>query len=252
MALTEREVLAQHDGASDAALLARSVDQPDCFAALFDRHAPALYRYIARRLGPDAADDLVSEAFLIAFRRRGSFDGSQSDARPWLYGIVTNLIGRHRRDEVRFLRAIARTGTDPARAAGDALPALPECKTLRSFVNVDGGQTYRCAECEWFWSLTAGSPAGTATAPLAQGGTAVTVTSGGAAFTSGMQVLYDSGTSAEVLNVGPGATGMSVPVSAAVKAHTAGATFGKLVTSSTLGGVGQLAVPQLPGISVVN
>lgn len=112
--VTEREVLAQHDGASDAALLAQSVDQPDCFAALFDRHAPTLYRYIARRLGPDAADDLVSEAFLIAFRRRGSFDGSQSDARPWLYGIVTNLIGRHRRDEVRFLRAIARTGTDPA------------------------------------------------------------------------------------------------------------------------------------------
>jgi hypothetical protein len=128
----------------------------------------------------------------------------------------------------------------------------PKCKTLRSFVNVDGGLTYRCAGCEWFWSLTAGSPAGTATAPLAQGGTAVTVASGGAAFTSGMRVLYDSGTSAEVLNVDPGATGTSVPVSAAVKAHLTAATFGKLVLAPTLGGVGQQAVPQLPGISGVN
>ncbi len=28
--------------------------------------------------------------------------------------LATRLIGRHRRDEVRFLRAIARTGVDPA------------------------------------------------------------------------------------------------------------------------------------------
>ena len=33
---------------------------------------------------------------------------------PWLYGIATRLIGRHRRAEVRFFRAIARTGVDPA------------------------------------------------------------------------------------------------------------------------------------------
>jgi hypothetical protein len=130
--------------------------------------------------------------------------------------------------------------------------SCPKCKTLRSFVNADGGVTFRCSGCEWFWSLTAGSPSGTATAPLAQGGTAITVASGGASFTSGMQVLYDTGASAEVLTVGPGATGTSVPVSAAVKAHLTGATFGKLVLTPTLNGAGQQAVPQLPGISGIN
>ncbi len=84
---------------------------------LFDRHAPEISRYIARRLGPDAADDLVAETFLVAFRKRGHYDMACPDARPWLYGIATRLIGRHRRDEVRFFRAIARTGVDPAAAA---------------------------------------------------------------------------------------------------------------------------------------
>jgi len=98
----------------DAALIARSLHAPECFGVLFDRHAPAIGRYIARRLGPDAADDLVAETFLVAFRRRGHYDLAHGDARPWLYGIATRLIGRHRRQEVRFFRAIARTGADPA------------------------------------------------------------------------------------------------------------------------------------------
>jgi len=98
----------------DAALIARSLHAPECFGVLFDRHAPAIGRYVARRLGPDAADDLVAETFLVAFRRRGHYDLTHGDARPWLYGIATRLIGRHRRQEVRFFRAIARTGVDPA------------------------------------------------------------------------------------------------------------------------------------------
>ncbi|MEU4621085.1 RNA polymerase sigma factor [Actinoplanes sp. NPDC023801] len=82
----------------DAALLR------DDFAALFDRHAPYIHRYLARRLGDQQADDLVAETFLTAFRRRDSFRPDQRDARPWLYGIATRLVAQHRRDEVRRLR----------------------------------------------------------------------------------------------------------------------------------------------------
>jgi hypothetical protein len=32
---------------------------------------------------------------------------------PWLYGIATDLIGRHRRNEVRLYQAAARTRADP-------------------------------------------------------------------------------------------------------------------------------------------
>jgi RNA polymerase sigma factor (sigma-70 family) len=38
---------------------------------------------------------------------------TREDARTWLYGIATNLIRRHRRDEVRLLSALERTGLDP-------------------------------------------------------------------------------------------------------------------------------------------
>jgi RNA polymerase sigma factor (sigma-70 family) len=39
--------------------------------------------------------------------------GVPPGARPWLYGIAANVIGKYRRAEVRMLRAFARTGADP-------------------------------------------------------------------------------------------------------------------------------------------
>ena len=98
----------------DAGLIAESCRVPERFGAVFDRHAAAIHGYISRRLGRDAADDLVAETFLVAFRQRGGYDQDQPSARPWLYGIATRLISRRRREEVRFFRAIARTGIDPS------------------------------------------------------------------------------------------------------------------------------------------
>src|SRR5580658_4194312 len=75
--------------------------------------ATLIQLYVVRRLGANAADDIVAETFLLAFRQRASYDLARTDARPWLYGIATNLIGRHRRAEIRLYRALARTGADP-------------------------------------------------------------------------------------------------------------------------------------------
>jgi RNA polymerase sigma factor (sigma-70 family) len=101
------------DDPVDAALIERSRHDPEAFAGLYDRHAAPLHRYAARRLGPGAADDIVADTFLDAFRKRHRYDLSVRDARPWLYGIAANLIGKHSRAEVRMLRAYARTGADP-------------------------------------------------------------------------------------------------------------------------------------------
>src|SRR5204862_67091 len=53
-------------------------------------------------------------------RKRHRYDPSISDARPWLYGIAANLIGKHSRAEVRMLRAYARSGADPVLAGAFA------------------------------------------------------------------------------------------------------------------------------------
>jgi RNA polymerase sigma factor (sigma-70 family) len=101
MTMAERDGLA---AAGDAEVIERSWREPERFAVLFDRHAPLIHRYAARRIGAEAADDLVAETFLTAFGKRRRYDTGYPDARPWLYGIATNLIGQHRRDELRQYR----------------------------------------------------------------------------------------------------------------------------------------------------
>jgi len=93
---------------SDAELIASSCAQPEVFGALFDRHATVLFRYLVRRAGVDEADSMLGDVFRIAFEKRATYDSARPDARPWLYGIATNLLARHRRREARRLRATAR------------------------------------------------------------------------------------------------------------------------------------------------
>jgi RNA polymerase sigma-70 factor (ECF subfamily) len=59
---------------------------------LFERYFASVHRYISQRLGPDLADDLAAETFVVAFEGRASYDPLRPDARPWLLGIATNLV----------------------------------------------------------------------------------------------------------------------------------------------------------------
>jgi RNA polymerase sigma-70 factor, ECF subfamily len=96
---------------SDADCLARSLNEPTAFELIFDRHFGAVHRYLHRRAGRDLADELTAETFALAFSRRGSCRASGS-VLPWLYGIATHLLHRHRRSERRQLHAYSRSGVD--------------------------------------------------------------------------------------------------------------------------------------------
>jgi RNA polymerase sigma-70 factor, ECF subfamily len=82
------------------------------FVGIFDRHFQSIYRYALRRAGEAVAEDIASETFLVAFDRRNSYRTDQLDARPWLFGIATNLMRRRRRAEESTLRAYARSGVE--------------------------------------------------------------------------------------------------------------------------------------------
>ncbi|WP_214416205.1 RNA polymerase sigma factor [Sphaerisporangium fuscum] len=96
----------------DSTVIANSLDQPELFAVVFDRHADEIFRYASRRLGADLAEDVVAEVFLVAFRGRARYDGSRPDSRPWLYGIATNVVSQHRRAERRRTQMMARVAPD--------------------------------------------------------------------------------------------------------------------------------------------
>jgi RNA polymerase sigma-70 factor (ECF subfamily) len=96
---------------SDAAVIARSRADSQAFSTIVDRHFVTIHRYLARRIGSDRADDLAAQAFAIAFRRRGDFDEDAGSARPWLFGIATNVLRNDLRSERRMLAAIARLDT---------------------------------------------------------------------------------------------------------------------------------------------
>ncbi len=103
---------------SDAELIGASLDRPDDFAGVFDRHADEIHAYVGRRLGPEHADDVTAETFLLAFRKRHRYDPARPDARPWLYGIASRLISGHRRSEMRRLKAFARAANREERPPG--------------------------------------------------------------------------------------------------------------------------------------
>jgi RNA polymerase sigma factor (sigma-70 family) len=88
------------------------------FEAVFEAEFASLHRYLARRVGPAAADELAAETFAVAFRNWDRVDPARS-VRPWLYGIAANLMRHHWRKERRMLRAYARTGADPVLAQVD-------------------------------------------------------------------------------------------------------------------------------------
>lgn len=87
---------------TDGALIEWSVrGRPDAFADVVRRHETAVYKYLARRAGPDAAEDLLGEVWVRSFGARHTFRAEYGDALPWLYGIARNVLRAHWRVAAR-------------------------------------------------------------------------------------------------------------------------------------------------------
>jgi len=86
------------------------------FEAMFRGHYDAIVRYVVRRLGRSAAGDVVSETFLIAWRR---LDDVPENALPWLYATARNLIANEIRRQQRDLALDRRLSAQPGAPATD-------------------------------------------------------------------------------------------------------------------------------------
>ena len=86
---------------------------------MFREHFAPVYRFVARRVGTDLAQDLAAEAFATAYRRRASYDPDRGSLRSWLLGIVTNLVREHWRAEQQLLELDARLESADTRSFDD-------------------------------------------------------------------------------------------------------------------------------------
>ena len=65
---------------------------------LFTAHAGAVFGFALRRTSRGEAEDIVSETFLIAWRR---LDDVPDDPLPWLFGVARKVLANRRRGDRR-------------------------------------------------------------------------------------------------------------------------------------------------------
>lgn len=102
---------------------------------LFNAHAEDLLRYLTRRVGRPAAEDIVSEVFLVLLRGDGKLYTNEGGERAWLFGVATNLLRRYSREQVRALRAADRLASTGSAHAVDNDDELAERMDARRQVH---------------------------------------------------------------------------------------------------------------------
>jgi len=99
------------------------------FEAIFREHYGAVVRYAVRRVGRDAADEVVSETFLVAWRRLRDVP---DNALPWLFGIARKVAANELRRRDRQLRLGERVSSHVATATGDHAELVSEALRVRA------------------------------------------------------------------------------------------------------------------------
>ena len=82
----------------------------DDFESLYERHAQALFGFLAYRTGDRVlAEDLLADTFEKALRGRRGFDRRKASEKTWLYSIALNTLRDHIRRSQAEGRAVERS-----------------------------------------------------------------------------------------------------------------------------------------------
>jgi RNA polymerase sigma-70 factor (ECF subfamily) len=110
-------------------------DRRSRFEALYSEHAAAVTRYARRRTDEQTAADVVSDVFVVAWRR---LDHVPDDALPWLLGCARRVLWHHHRAEQRRGRLLDRlTSSAPRAVFSVELPNTVLARALASLCERD-------------------------------------------------------------------------------------------------------------------
>lgn len=83
------------------------------FTDLYERNHQDVLRFVRRRTDPERAEDVVHEAFLVAWRRHDEVPARAPDARAWLFAVARNCLLNDRRGGLRRDAVGVRLAAEP-------------------------------------------------------------------------------------------------------------------------------------------
>ena len=86
------------------------VSEEEIFRRLFESADDDVLRFVERRVHPLAAEDVVADVFLVAWRRLPDVPGSLDEARAWLFGVAQRTLANQRRGDSRRSSLAVRVG----------------------------------------------------------------------------------------------------------------------------------------------
>ncbi|HSK90422.1 MAG TPA: RNA polymerase sigma factor [Euzebyales bacterium] len=95
------------------------MDDEATFRELFATTYEDLLRFVERRVHPLAAEDVVADVFLVAWRRLDDVPVVPDEARAWLFGVAQRTMANQRRGDARRLSLHVRVGQAHAQVKDD-------------------------------------------------------------------------------------------------------------------------------------
>lgn len=93
------------------------------FADVYRTLAPQVRGYARRQVPDGLAEDVVSETFLVVWRRWSDVPADPEHLRPWVFGVARNKILHVREQHGRAVRLLARAAAVEPTRPGSSDPA---------------------------------------------------------------------------------------------------------------------------------
>jgi DNA-directed RNA polymerase specialized sigma24 family protein len=138
---------------SDADLVGRSLaGDGEAFMEVICRHESAVGAYLTRRVGRDAAEDLLGDVWVAALGSRATYDRSFAVARPWLFGLALNILRRYWRsrpaeDLIPDVTGLA-AGWDPWPAVDGRVDTATVLRTVLARLRPEEREVLTLVACE--------------------------------------------------------------------------------------------------------